>query len=96
MHLLDLQMSGLSGTELQSRLAELGNRLPIVFLTGHGDIATSVQTIQAGAEDFLTKPVAREEWLAAIRRAIVRCDELRRHDDWSTPWSRLPAYASRA
>jgi FixJ family two-component response regulator len=81
--LLDLQMSGLSGTQLQGRLAELGNRLPIVFLTGHGDIATSVQTIKAGAEDFLTKPVAKEQLLAAIRRAIVRCEEMRQQDDRS-------------
>jgi FixJ family two-component response regulator len=81
--LLDLQMSGLSGIQLQGRLAELGNRLPIVFLTGHGDIATSVQSIKAGAEDFLTKPVAKEQLLAAIRRAIVRCEEMRQHDDRS-------------
>ena len=81
--LLDLQMSGLSGTQLQARLAELGNRLPVVFLTGHGDIATSVQTIKAGADDFLTKPVAKEQLLAAIDRAIVRCEETRQQDDRS-------------
>jgi FixJ family two-component response regulator len=79
--LLDLQMSGLSGTQLQGRLAELGNRLPIVFLTGHGDIATGVQTIRAGAEDFLTKPAPREKLLAAIDRAIVRCEEMQKQDD---------------
>jgi len=81
--LLDLLMPGLSGIQLQGRLAELGNRLPIVFLTGHGDIATSVQSIKAGAEDFLTKPVAREKLLAAIQRAIVRCEEMRQRDDRS-------------
>ena len=79
--LLDQQMSGLSGTQLQGRLAELGNRLPIVFLTGHGDIATSVQTIKAGAEDFLTKPVPKEKLLAAIERAIVRCEEMQKQDN---------------
>ena len=79
--LLDLRMSGLSGTQLQSRLSELGNRLPIVFLTGYGDIPTSVQTIKAGAEDFLTKPVPREKLLAAIDRAIVHCEQVRKQDD---------------
>ena len=79
--LLDQQMSGLSGTQLQGRLAELGNRLPIVFLTGHGDIPTSVQTIKAGAEDFLTKPVPTGKLLAAIDRAIARCEEMRKQDN---------------
>ena len=79
--LLDQQMSGLSGTQLQSRLAQLGNRLPIVFLTGHGDIPTSVQTIKAGAEDFLTKPVRKEKLLAAIDRAIARCEEMQKQDN---------------
>ena len=74
-------MSGLSGTQLQGRLAELGNRLPIVFLTGHGDIPTSVQTIKAGAEDFLTKPVPTGKLLAAIDRAIARCEEMRKQDN---------------
>ena len=65
-------MSGLSGPQLQDRLAELGNRLPIVFVTGHGDIPTSVKAIKAGAEDFLTKPVAKAKLLAAIERALTR------------------------
>jgi len=68
--LLDVQMSGLSGPQLQDRLSQLGNRLPIVFLTGHGDIPTSVRTIKAGAEDFLTKPVTKERLLASIERAL--------------------------
>jgi len=61
--LLDVQMAGLSGPQLQDRLAELGCRLPIVFVTGHGDIPTTVKTIKAGAEDFLTKPVPKERLL---------------------------------
>ncbi len=65
--LLDVRMSGLSGPQLQERLAELGNRLPIVFVTGHGDIPTSVKAIKAGAEDFLTKPVAKAKLLARGR-----------------------------
>ena len=68
--LLDVQMAGLSGPQLQDRLAESGSRLPIVFVTGHGDIPTSVQTIKAGAEDFLAKPVPKEKLLDAIERAL--------------------------
>src|SRR5882757_9170638 len=75
--LLDVEMSGLSGPQLQDRLTELGNRLPIVFLTGHGDIPTSVRTIKAGAEDFLTKPVTKERLLDTIRRALEHADRLR-------------------
>ena len=70
--LLDLQLPGLSGTELQARLAASGCALPIVFLTGHGDIPTSVRAIKAGAEDFLTKPVAADQLIDAIERAIAR------------------------
>lgn len=70
--LLDVQMSGLSGPQLQDRLIAQGNRLPIVFLTGHGDIPTSVQAIKAGAEDFLTKPVAKDKLLAVLARALAQ------------------------
>jgi RNA polymerase sigma factor (sigma-70 family) len=70
--LLDVQIPGLSGPELQTRLGELGSALPIVFLTGHGDIPTSVQAIKAGAEDFLTKPVSRQRLFDAIERAMAR------------------------
>jgi len=68
--LLDAQMPGLSGPELQERLAMLGSTLPIIFLTGHGDIAMSVRAIKAGAEDFLTKPVPKDVLINAIGRAI--------------------------
>ena len=79
--LLDVRMSGLSGPQLQDRLAELGNPLPIIFVTGHGDIPTSVRAIKAGAEDFLTKPVAKQKLLAAIERALKRDSQRRAHDD---------------
>jgi FixJ family two-component response regulator len=69
--LLDVQIPGLTGPELQERLGQLGSVLPIVFLTGHGDIPTSVRTIKAGAEDFLTKPVSSEDLLRAIEKALV-------------------------
>jgi RNA polymerase sigma factor (sigma-70 family) len=75
--LLDVQMPGLSGLQLQDRLSKLGNRLPIVFLTGHADIPTSVRAIKAGAEDFLTKPVANEHLLETIRRALDHAEKVR-------------------
>jgi FixJ family two-component response regulator len=66
-----MELPGLDGLELQRRLAETGHALPIVFLTGHGDIPMSVRAIKAGAADFLTKPVAAETLLAAVRVAII-------------------------
>jgi len=79
--LLDVRIPGVSGPELQDRLARLGSTLPIVFLTGHGDIETSVQAIKAGAEDFLTKPVAKDKLLDAIERAIARHQAAREQHD---------------
>ena len=70
--LLDVQIPELSGPELQERLSELGSTLPIIFLTGHPDVPTTVRTIKAGANDFLTKPVPSKELLQAIERAITR------------------------
>jgi FixJ family two-component response regulator len=78
--LLDVKMSGLNGPQLQERLGELGHKLPIVFLTGHGDVPTSVRAIKAGAEDFLTKPVPKKDLLAAIERALSHYEERRDHD----------------
>jgi FixJ family two-component response regulator len=74
--LLDVQMAGLSGPQLQEHLASVGQKLPIVFITGYGDIPTSVQTIRAGAEDFLTKPAPKEKLLEAINRALARYQNL--------------------
>jgi FixJ family two-component response regulator len=75
--LLDVQMPGLNGLELQDRLIELGSILPIVFVTGHSDISTTVRAIKAGAEDFLTKPIPSEQMIDAIERALARCEALR-------------------
>lgn len=75
--LLDVRIPGLSGPELQGRLSELGSTLPIVFLTGYPDVPTTVQTVKAGAEDFLTKPVSSDDLLHAIGRAIVHHDATR-------------------
>ncbi len=67
---LDVTMPGLDGLELQRRLAAAGESLPIVFVTGHGDIPMSVRAIKAGATDFLTKPVQAAVLVAAVRAAI--------------------------
>ena len=70
--LVDLQMPGLSGLDLQEALAKEGHRLPVIFLTGHGDIPTTVQAMRRGAEDFLTKRAPKEDLLDAVKRAIDR------------------------
>lgn len=77
--LLDVAMPGLDGLALQSALRQECCHLPIIFLTGRGDIATSVQAMKAGAADFLTKPVEGDVLLAAIEAALVkeRSDEVR-------------------
>ncbi|MBL8291407.1 MAG: response regulator transcription factor [Bryobacterales bacterium] len=69
---LDLQMPGLSGLDLQRRMAEAGLYTPIVFLTGHGSIPATVQAMKAGAIEFLTKPVDEQDLLKAIEEAIER------------------------
>jgi FixJ family two-component response regulator len=70
--LLDVEMPALGGLQLQEELAKLSHGWPIIFMTAHGDIPTSVRAIKAGAEDFLTKPVSRQTLLEAIQRALVR------------------------
>ena len=75
---LDVRMPGLSGLDLQSRLAELGLDLPIVFITGHGDVPTSVRAMKAGAVEFLTKPFRDQDLLDAIANAIERHHGARR------------------
>lgn len=73
--LLDVQMPGVSGPQLQEMLGKLGFGLPIIFLTGHGDIPTTVRTIKAGAEDFLAKPAPKSILLETIERALKRYDD---------------------
>jgi FixJ family two-component response regulator len=70
--LVDVPISGLSGPELQERLSGLGSTVPIIFLTGHPDVPTTVRAIKAGADDFLVKPVSSDELLQAVERAIAR------------------------
>lgn len=70
--LLDLDMPGLDGLQLQEHLSKSHNLLPIIFLTGSGDFESSVRAIKAGAEDFLAKPVRSEQLFDAIDRALQR------------------------
>lgn len=74
---LDLSMPGMDGLELQAMLAERGAFHPVVFLTGCGDIASSVRAMKAGAIDFLTKPVDVDALLEAVKRGVVLDDHLR-------------------
>jgi len=81
---LDLQMPGLSGLDLQKRMGAVGLEIPIVFLTGHGNIPASVQAMKAGAVEFLTKPIDEEALLQAVREAIERDRHIReRHAEIS-------------
>jgi FixJ family two-component response regulator len=64
--------AGLSGLDLQKRMTEVNLEIPIVFITGHGDVPTSVQAMKAGALEFLTKPLAEQDLLDAIQQAIKR------------------------
>jgi len=70
--ILDLQLPGLSGLDLQKQMAEAEVEIPIVFLTGHGNIPASVQAMKAGAVEFLTKPFDEQDLLRAIEEAIER------------------------
>jgi FixJ family two-component response regulator len=69
---LDVQLPGPSGLQLHEALARAADELPVVFVTGHGDIPMSVRAIKAGAVDFLTKPVPREALLTAVAQALAR------------------------
>jgi FixJ family two-component response regulator len=77
--LLDLMMPGPDGLELQQALARRPEPMTVIFLTGHGDVESSVRALKAGASDFLTKPVRRETLLAAIESALAQ-DAARRAD----------------
>ena len=82
---LDLRRPGVSGLDLQERLSASDNPLPIVFLTGHGDVPASVRAMKAGAVDFLVKPVDAPVLLDAVARAVARdavrrFEHARRHD----------------
>jgi len=77
---LDVRLPGLSGLDLQTGLADTGIRIPIIFMTGHGDIPMSVRAMKAGAIDFLTKPFRDQEILDAVALALDR-DRKRRNEE---------------
>jgi FixJ family two-component response regulator len=76
--ILDVRMPGLSGLDLQLKLADTSIRIPIIFITGHGDIPMSVRAMKEGAHEFLTKPVRGQDLLDAVQKAIASDRELRK------------------
>lgn len=74
--ILDIRMPGMDGLQLQQELNRRNIKLPVIFLTGHGDIPMSVKAVKAGAVDFLTKPVTRENLLISVRSAILESKRL--------------------
>jgi FixJ family two-component response regulator len=72
--IIDIRMDGMDGMELHEALLENNILLPVIFLTGHGDIPMSVQAMKAGAVDFLTKPVTREKLMTSVRAAIEKSE----------------------
>lgn len=84
--LLDIRMPGLDGLEVQQHMANDGFNLPVIVLTGHGDIDLAVRAMKAGASDFLTKPCDRDSLLRAVDRAFRSIDDreaLRERQDWA-------------
>src|ERR1700733_9392938 len=77
---LDVRLPGQSGLEFQRELAAAGRELPIIFITGHGDIPMSVQAMKSGAIEFLTKPIRDQELLEAIQFGLTR-DRVRRENE---------------
>lgn len=75
--ILDVRLPGLGGLDLQRELAHTNHQIPIVFITGHGDIPMSVRAIKAGAIEFLTKPFREQDLLDAVREAVERDREAR-------------------
>jgi FixJ family two-component response regulator len=77
--LLDVRLPDLSGLDVQRRMVDANNEIPIVFITGHGDIPTTVRAMKAGAVEFLTKPLVEGDVLESIRQAIARDRAARDH-----------------
>jgi FixJ family two-component response regulator len=75
--ILDVRLPGMSGLDVQRRLIEAGVQIPIIFITGHGDIPMTVEAMKSGAVEFLTKPFRDQDLVDAIQQALKRDDELR-------------------
>lgn len=86
---LDIRMPGVDGLDLQEQLLAAGSHIPVVFITGYGDIPTSVQAMKAGAVDFLRKPVDDTTLLAAVDRAIAQHVRIRRRQREITELQKL-------
>jgi FixJ family two-component response regulator len=94
--IVDIRMPGMDGIQLQAELSRLGILLPIIFLTGHGDIQMSVRAVKAGAIDFLTKPVTATTLLEAVRAALRESDTLNlQADRWQNAASRVTSLSER-
>lgn len=78
---LDLRLPGMSGLEVQRRLIETGVKIPIIFITAHGDIPTSVRAMKSGAVEFLTKPFRDKDLLDAIEQALQRDERARQQQN---------------
>lgn len=91
--LIDLRMPDMNGLELQHTIAAAGHDMPVIFISGNGDIPTTVKAMKAGAFDFLTKPFDEERLLDAIRRALERDGQLRAQREerrkWQTRYNEL-------
>jgi FixJ family two-component response regulator len=78
---LDVRLPGMSGLELQSKLNEMGAQIPIIFISGHGDIPMTVKAMKSGAVEFLTKPFRDQDLIDAIQNALKRNRETRQHQN---------------
>ena len=94
--LLDVRMPGMSGLDLQKQLQEQGHHIPIIFMTGHGDIPMATRAMKAGAFDFIEKPFQGQTLLARVREALERdARELRRQAQRSEAAARLARLSPR-
>src|SRR3954447_20335792 len=92
---LDVRLPGMSGLELQSKLNEMGAQIPIIFITGHGDIPMTVKAMKSGAMEFLTKPFRDQDLIDAIQQALKRDSQTRQQQndiaELKTRYARLTA-----
>jgi len=79
--ILDVRLPGMNGLDFQRQLADAGIRIPVIFITGHGDIPMTVKAMKSGAVEFLTKPFRDQELLDAIYQALERDRQVRREED---------------